>query len=285
MRKLKDKYNRTPEQIQQHYEVEKELAARLRNSTKEERKTLYSWAYDRLYQSIDSAPLVARKSNEAARAWVANQRMELLQEFLTPETTYVEVGPGDCCVSMEVAKHVKQVYAVDVSQEITQDLTFPDNLKLIIFDGCNVPLPENSADIVYSNQVIEHLHPDDALEQIKSIYKVLNPRGGVYVCITPHRLSGPHDISQYFDEIATCFHLKEYTIAELYEMFCKAGFSQVYLYKSRKTTHFKIPLNPATLSAIKILENTVGMMPFDLRQRVAKLPLLFRGITMVGIKS
>ena len=61
---------------------------------------------------------------------------------------------------------------------------------------------------------MEHLHPDDALEQLQNIYSALVP-GGIYLCITPNRLSGPQDVSRDFDMVATGFHLKEYTISEL----------------------------------------------------------------------
>ena len=39
---------RPPELLRQHYEVERELADRLRHSTREERRTLYGEVYDEL---------------------------------------------------------------------------------------------------------------------------------------------------------------------------------------------------------------------------------------------
>lgn len=50
--KDKGKYDRTFEEIQEHYQLEKQLASRLRNSTKEERKYLYNSLYDELYSKI-----------------------------------------------------------------------------------------------------------------------------------------------------------------------------------------------------------------------------------------
>ena len=105
---------------------------------------------------------------------------------------------------------MRQVYALDVSAEITSRVSLPSNFKLILSDGTSVPLPPESVDVAYSNQLMEHLHPDDALEQLQGIWRALRP-GGVYICLTPNRVNGPHDISQYFDSVATGFHLKEYT--------------------------------------------------------------------------
>lgn len=52
---------------------------------------------------------------------------------------------------------------------------------------------------------MEHLHRADAFEHLQDIRRVL-VAGGAYICITPNRLAGPHDISGYFDPIATGLH-------------------------------------------------------------------------------
>jgi hypothetical protein len=64
--------------------------------------------------------------------------------------------------------------------------------------------------VAYSYQLMEHLHPGDALEQLVNIYQALK-RDSVYCCVTPNRISGPHDISVYFDTVAQGLHLKEYS--------------------------------------------------------------------------
>jgi hypothetical protein len=43
---------RTPEQIREHYEAEKELANRLRHASREERTHLYAEVYNELYQRV-----------------------------------------------------------------------------------------------------------------------------------------------------------------------------------------------------------------------------------------
>jgi hypothetical protein len=49
-------------------------------------------------------------------------------------------------------------------------------------------------------------------------------QNGTYLCVTPSRLNGPHDISKYFDDEATGLHIKEYTNAELQALFLAAEF-------------------------------------------------------------
>lgn len=274
---------RTIKQVKEHYEIEKQLASRLQNSTREERQYLYTALYNELFNRVSHHPQLLIKSDPTASAWIVVQRMQLLSHFLKQNLTYLEVGPGDCSLAFEVAKYVKKVYAVDVSTEITKYSTFPQNFELVISDGCSIPNADCSIDIVYSHQLMEHLHPDDALDQLQHIYRVLAP-GGIYICITPNQLSGPHDISQYFDEIATGFHLKEYKLTELYELFRQVGFSEVSLYKSYKNFHLKIPLFSLTVSLFRIVEYAISILPFFLRKKIAGMPLLFRGMTIIGKK-
>ena len=127
-----DPWKRSFAEIKQIYDVEIKLANQLRNSTKEERRNLYISLYDEFYSRFPQL----RENTDEAIAWIVNQRMQLIQSFLQPNLTFLEVGPGDCAVSLEVAKHVKQVYAVDVSDEVTNQLSFPSNFELVISDGC-----------------------------------------------------------------------------------------------------------------------------------------------------
>lgn len=281
--KINQNEKRTLEEIKEHYEIEKKLASRLRNSSLQERQYLYTSLYDELFKKVPLHPQLTRKYSPEASTWVVAQRMQLLSHFLNPNLTFLEIGPGDCSLSVEVSKYVKKVYAVDVSSEITNNINFPQNFEFLISEGCNIPVPENSIDVAYSHQLMEHLHPDDAYTQLQNIYKALAPKG-IYICITPNRLSGPHDISKYFDEIATGFHLKEYTVTELAELFCRVGFRKISLYKSYRRTSVEIPLNSVTLPIFRICEKFLEILPYSLRKKIASLPILFRGMTVIGKK-
>ena len=248
----------TAEQLIQHYEIEKELAARLMQAPFAERRVLYSSLYDELFARVPWHSQLRKK--EGGRK--LEKQLQPLQPFLKPETVLLEVGAGDCALSFRVAQQVKKVFALDVSDVITQQKKFPENVELILSDGISVPLPENSLDVAYSNQLMEHLHPDDALQQLENIWRALKP-GGVYICITPNRISGPHDISRYFDETACGFHLKEYTFADLQAIFRRAGFHRL-----RAIT--KIPGLPVLpLAPYLLLEKLLTAIPGRWRKKVA----------------
>lgn len=272
--------DRTFEQIKEHYEIERELAHKLRNASKQERSYLYSFLYDELYRRVPLHPQLTRKTSTQETKAVVKDQMRYISPFLTKETTFLEVGPGDCALSFQVARVVKQVYAVDVSDEITKSLIKPPNFKLILTDGTSIPVSAKSVDVVYSNQLMEHLHPDDAFEQLENIYNALIP-GGVYICTIPNRLNGPHDVSRYFDEVATGFHLKEYTTFELSSLFRQVGFSRVKVYIGAKGKYLSLPA-----FLIAFFEQSLLKLPCSYRRAVVKtLPFrILLGTRFVGIK-
>lgn len=271
---------RTLKKLIEHYKIEKKLANRLRNSNSKERRYLYKIIYDELYRQISYHPQLTRKKEYKLRFIKAFRQMTLLKHFLKNEYTFLEIGPGDLSLSIEMARHVKKVYAIDVSEEITKNEILPENFQLIISDGVSIPIPDNNINLAYSKDLMEHVHPDDAFYQLHNIFKVL-VHNGKYICITPNRLCGPHDISKYFDNVATGLHLKEYTITELNDLFKKVGFSKIRTYIGGKGIYLKFPL-----ILLKILEKFLSMIPFSLRKNIANT-LLFKallGIIIIGIK-
>lgn len=277
-------YKRNFEEISKTYKLEQELARKLNNSSQKERieSNLYTKAYDEFFQQLPENPVIKVKDNPTAMEGVTRLWLRTLNLFLKPNTTFLEIGSGDCSLSRGVSKIVNKVYALDVSHETSRGLTLPDNVELIVSDGLTIPLPENSVDLAYSHQLMEHLHPEDAREQLTNIYRVLTP-GGKYVCVTPNSLSGPHDTSQFFDDVATGWHLKEYTLSELNKLFREIGFSQVAYYKIKPNRTIFIPLNIFTTPLFNLTETLIGKLPAFWRRKIA-LMFLFRSITIVGTK-
>jgi len=165
------------------------------------------------------------------------------------------------------------VYAVDVSPTVTKVIREkkPENCEILITDGIHLGVPEGSVDLAFSDQLMEHLHPDDASEQLHNIATALKP-SGKYVCITPNRLTGPHDISQYFSKVAEGFHLKEYMYRELIALMVGAGFVQCKAYvggRGRYVTIFG--------TIMVVLEFLVRCIPRFIR-RLPFVRTVFRGI-------
>lgn len=214
------------ERLRHHYEVERELADRLRAASQAERSKLYPQVYDELYRRVPDHPQLTRHFSAQEEQQRIRSQMGFLRPHIKDRSVFLELGAGDCHLSFEVAPLVRKAYAVEVSERVSSNHRVPHNFELLITDGQRIPLPDNAADVVYSNQLMEHLHPDDAMQQLLEVYRVLRP-GGVYLCVTPSRLNGPHDVSRHFTPDPTGFHLKEYTITELGNIFRKVGFSTV----------------------------------------------------------
>lgn len=271
---------RTAEQIRNHYEIEKELANKLRLASKDERSKLYSQVYDELFSSVPDHPQLTEKSTPEENRKRTLGQFRFLEPLLTAEDTYLEIGPGTCELARHVATKVKHVYAADVSDVVAQGASFPDNMDFVLSDGTNISVPENSIDLAFSNQLMEHLHPDDAIEQLQEIYKALKPDGR-YLCITPSRLSGPHDVSGYFEQEASCLHLKEYGYKEIWGLFQAAGFRNFSIIIGYRGWGVRTPL-----SVGRFVETIVECTPASIRRVVARIPpiRLALGIKLIATK-
>ena len=265
-----------------HYEIECELADRLRSAAPAERKELYRSVYDELFSRVPDHPQNTWKNDPTLQAARTARQLRFLDRFLTADSVYLEVGPGDCHLALTIARRVSRVYAVDVSELIARKGELPANFQLIISDGVTIDVPPGSVHVAYSNQLMEHLHPDDASQQLGEIYRALAP-GGVYVCVTPHRYSGPHDISQYFDAEARGFHLKEYSYRELRDLFCAAGFVQTSPWAGCKGRFLRLPE-----WLVLGIEWALGSLPARMRRELARsrpVQTVFGTVTISGRKG
>ena len=272
---------RTPERLRAHYRVERELADRVRRAPSwEERKPILATMYDDLFARVPDHPrLVSKGMDTKAREDQVRWNMAQLKPYLQPGATVLEVGAGDCALARELAKGARQVYAVDISNQAQGAL--PANVAVVITDGRSIDVPAGSVDLAFSDQLMEHLHPDDAVEQLRNIHRALKA-GGVYMCVTPNRVYGPSDISAFFDDEPRGFHLKEYTLAEIRDVFARAGFSRHHVYVGARGCFLRCP---AWLVAG--VERVVTALPRSMRHRVADMRVVrgLLGLRVAAVKD
>lgn len=225
IKKVPDFWNYlTDDQIYKMYESEIKHSNRLRISDSNKRKSLYEEVYEDYYSELPFHPAFKLKEDKKARQNRLEFQICKLKPLLNKNENFVEVGAGDCSLSINIAPYVSKVYALEISETYaSQDKILPDNVEIKIFDGFKFPFNESEIDFIYSNQLMEHLHPNDAIDQLKSIYFSLK-KGGKYMCITPNRLIGPADITGFYGNQALGFHLKEYTDLELRSTLKSVGF-------------------------------------------------------------
>ncbi len=272
---------RTPDRILAHYLVERELADRLRHASAHERLSLYGEVYEEIFRRVPDHPQLIKTSTPAVKARQVASQLPAIERFIGPEMTFLEVGAGDCSLSIALAPKLKHTYALDVSPTITAPAAGVANVTVVISDGQTVPVSPRSIDLAYSNQLMEHLHPDDALAQLGQIAAAIAP-GGRYLCVTPHRYNGPHDVSRGFGHEATGFHLREYTTLELKRLFLRAGFDRVTCLVGAKGRLIEVPV-----ALVGAIERALALLPAHIRTRIAEGPLVrpFFGIRIVGQRT
>jgi len=257
---------RSEEQLREHYSIERELAERLRSSTKEERRILYRAVYDELLRRVPHHPRLSEKRDAG---WQQRRRREVewqidfLGRFLSLRTVFLELGAGDCALALRVCDLAERVYAVDLDCHSALGVPRPANFSFAFSEGPNLPVPAGSIDVVFSNQRLEHLHPDDALEQLRGIHAALAP-GGICVCVTPNRLYGPRDVSGYFEDRATCLHLHEYSAREVRSLFTAQGFVRLRFFCGARGWFL-----PCPYWILAGIESVLERLPGWLRRRIA----------------
>ena len=268
---------RTPERLSAHYKVEARLARQLAQSSRAERSHLYSNLYRQLFAHVLGHP--QHGASTALRAGRIQTQAASLLKQLGPDATYVEIGCGDAALTKVIAARVRSAVGVDVTPVLVS-ADAPPAFKFVQSDGITLDLPTGSADLVFSNQLMEHLHVEDAVVQLQEIHRILKP-GGRYVCCTPNRLTGPHDISVYFGNQPTGFHMREYDHRSLGALFHSAGFSSVVATVSLKGRSLALPV-----AVMGWAEKLLEAMPSRLRETLALQSIMVNvaGVNLVGTK-
>lgn len=227
--------------LRRHYETETELARRLKAAPREERRHIYSSMYEELFARVPDHPRLTRRDDPLWTEQANRSKRTLLRRFLKPDSVVGEFGAGDCRFAISLAREVSHVYAIDIADQAGGATDDVENLDLIVYDGYHLPLEDESLDLMFSDQLLEHLHPEDTPLHLETVRRVLRP-GGIYVVRTPHRLTGPHDISRYFSDVAEGFHLKEWSCSELVSLAREVGFRRCSAYRTRGDRAFWMPL-------------------------------------------
>ncbi|SHH35796.1 class I SAM-dependent methyltransferase [Ferrimonas marina] len=257
--------SRSLEQVTNHYLVEKAIAERLKASNWEERKRIYSTMYDELFAKVPDHPRLTRRESLDLSSKTTKVKLASVSKFLTPTSHFLEFAPGDCRFVKEVAQHVEKAIGVDISDQQNPEDGTPDNFELIVYDGYNLDtVADESIDLVFSDQLIEHFHPDDTKQHFQLVHRILRP-GGRYIFRTPHSLTGPHDVSRYFSDEPQCFHLKEWTYAEIKTLIQELKFSSVTTHWNGKGIDFRLPY-----LYFSLCEQVLGTVPKRYVREAAK---------------
>lgn len=150
----------------------------------------------------------------------------MIYPLLKRNADVLEVGCGRGDVLTILASMGFNCTGVEPSEHMIKMCSQHPNCKVLYGTADSLDFPDESFDLVFSQQVIEHLHPEDVPRHFGEAFRVLR-RGGKLAVETPNRRTGPQDISRGFARTAEGLHLKEWTIGELVHEFQKVGFIKI----------------------------------------------------------
>jgi SAM-dependent methyltransferase len=255
-----------PDKIVREYLTERSLRWKMLTADRSSRGALYAAAYEEVLRRSDE-DIHDRQSEMASDH--AQATFTALRRYVKPGRRVVELGPGSGRVSVLLCSIADHVTMVDVRSTLAAGTAHLPNLSLVVTDGVSARLPQASVDVAFADQLIEHLHPEDALGVHSDIFNALVP-GGLLICYTPNRVLGPHDLARYFDEDKpNGLHLVEYSLTELVKFFHKIGFGRVQPLIGGRSIWI-----PAPLFLLTALERLLDKLPGQQRIRLVRLPLL-----------
>jgi SAM-dependent methyltransferase len=262
-----------------HWELERTLTRQILSSHPEARWETFERCYTTLYEELHwlysgQPPRLTPQELEAKhgywRYWIG-----------PPPRKVYEVGSGRgeliaClshlgyeCRATEITRERGQCW-VDDRPNLTWGTT--DGVHLDQFE------PADTYDAVISDQVVEHLHPEDLIEHFRGALRILKS-GGRYVFRTPHVHDGPSDVSRFFgSDTPQGMHLREYTYRELAAKMKHAGFRNIrawtprpqYLYRPAKAMLGERGVDALYLRYLFLLESAIRLLPTQpMRRRAA----------------
>lgn len=214
------------EQRRAHWLVERELRERLLASSAEDRDEVTRDVYNELFRRVPWH--IVHDPPGADEIASEDYWFTLYGPLTKPSDTLVDLGCGDGHLVRRFAPAVRECIGVDASDDMVamcEAMGIP-NARFVVGGVVDPPLEPQSADFAVSRQVMEHLHPDDAIAHLRAVREILRP-GGRFLIETPNGLTGPWDVSRGFTDTATGFHLHEYTHRELAGLMMRAGFDRV----------------------------------------------------------
>jgi ubiquinone/menaquinone biosynthesis C-methylase UbiE len=193
-------------------------------------------------------------------------QLSLLQRFLNPATTFLELCGDDYSLALTIADGVKRTYAaVDISAVPITGQRLPANFHLALAHRANVPAPSSSIDVAYTRCRLDLLRPAEVLDLLAEVYRALVPRG-TFLCMAINRLVSPPDQLAGHGTLAA---RTTYTIAQLRAMLRKVGFRRVTQYVRWRDTYAALPS-----SVLRLFEIAVGELTSDRGARTSSSSIL-----------
>jgi 2-polyprenyl-3-methyl-5-hydroxy-6-metoxy-1,4-benzoquinol methylase len=170
----------------------------------------------------------------------------------------LDVGCGEGYFLASIARKIRHKRLMGIDVSIPLATRQHPEVEFISGDIIDFRVDEEF-DVVFADQVLEHIAPRDLVVHLNSIKKSLR-KGGLFIVLLPNRLFGPSDVTRiidfsYSNQIAAQgTHLNESTYTELMPLLGEHGFGNFKtIVPIRKIKHLLsfLRINPSLFMAIE----------------------------------
>lgn len=274
-----------------HWELEQELTRDLLASTPTNRWDTFERCYSRLYRELE---WLNRLVGESAPKKLQKYFRKWQRAIGAPPQDIYEIGSGKGALITFLAQQGFTCTATEVTRERGEKCCAgaTPNLVWSVSDGVHLDKfePAERYNVALSDQVFEHLHPEDIAEHLRSVYRILKARGR-YILSTPHRLCGPHDVSRVFKcDVPRGMHLKEYTYREVVAALKRAGFTRCsYAFPPGNNSRLRSLVGRTYLPVLMAAESCLAMLPSQKVRRLGakvlrKIGLFSQNVSLIAEK-
>jgi SAM-dependent methyltransferase len=149
----------------------------------------------------------------------------------------LEIGCGTGTLARQLLEFGNTVTALDISEVAIAQL--PKEITGIVSTLPDIPLPDNSFDVVVATEILEHIDDDQGC--IREVVRVLRPGGRAYFAV-PNNCLGPDEEPE---------HVRKYTPETLEALLSPYG----YIFRETFIDEFLVPPNqiiglPTILAAL-----------------------------------
>ena len=220
---------RRREKMAEHFRIERDFARRILATAKDspERAQLFAEGYNAVTR------LMAEYQPGGGETGYTDVVAALIGQRIPPGGSVFDLGCATGNLLFALARRGYAVAGIDVSGDLIEAARrrlAPLGLaqRVCRAEVMSYVHPESVDGVVLDN-AIEHFHPDAIPDVLRKCHAMLKPGGYLWV-LTPHRFSGPHDVSRQFLPLgsrAEVFHLREFSFTELRQELQAAGFGEV----------------------------------------------------------
>jgi SAM-dependent methyltransferase len=252
----------------------------LRTAPPEDRPLAFREVYDGILRGI----LDERGADAKALRLGANDKIaRFIRGTAGAGREILEVGCAFGATAQHVARGQKALVGVDaapVAVETARRLAQGQpGLSFEVMDATRLEFDDGRFDLVYSIDLIEHLHPDDVTRHLREVHRVLRS-GGLYVVKTPSVLTGPHEGADPGTQ--GFLHFQEFRYGTLLPLLRATGFGRFRAPAFSMRLSCRLPGRSRYPAAVNLLAERLALIA-PLRSPASKYVARVLGVKQVVV--